>query len=123
MLAAVNRLTSGPAFAEAIRKGKRSGAGTLVVHLQLPEPTGSSAVRLERPAKVGFVVSKQVGNAVVRTQVKRRLRHLMRERLAVLAPGAVLVVRAQPSAAQAGSHRLGADLDRALARVHGVQGA
>ena len=39
------------------------------------------------PARVGFVVSKAVGNAVIRNRVKRRLRHLMRDarRLALAA--------------------------------------
>jgi ribonuclease P protein component len=66
---------------------------------------------------VGFVVSRAVGGAVVRNQVKRRLRHLARERLTSLPGSAVLVVRALPPAASASSAELGADLDRALARV------
>ena len=58
-----------------------------------------SARPARRPAaRVGLVVSKAVGNAVARNQVKRRLRHLVRERLAA-APGlGVLVVRALPAA-------------------------
>jgi ribonuclease P protein component len=66
---------------------------------------------------VGFVVSKAVGGSVVRNQVKRRLRHLARERLTSLPGSAVLVVRALPPAASASSAELGTDLDRALARV------
>ena len=66
---------------------------------------------------MGFVVSKAVGGAVVRNQVKRRLRHLARERLGSLPGSAVLVVRALPPAATSTSAELAADLDRALARV------
>ena len=66
---------------------------------------------------VGLVVSKAVGGAVLRNQVKRRLRHLARERLTSLPGSAVLVVRALPPAATASSAELGADLDRALGRV------
>jgi ribonuclease P protein component len=69
------------------------------------------------PAQVGFVVSKAVGGAVVRNQVKRRLRHLARERHASLPGSAVLVVRALPAAATASYAELGADLDRALRRL------
>ena len=72
------------------------------------------------PAQVGFVVSKAVGNAVIRNRVKRRLRHLTREHLPALEglPGrAVLVVRALPAAAEASYATLGADLRRRLTRV------
>ena len=71
-------------------------------------------------AQVGFVVSRAVGNAVVRNRVRRRLRHLVRDRLAelsVLPGGAVLVVRALPDAARASYDELRADLARCLERV------
>jgi len=66
---------------------------------------------------VGFVVSRAVGNAVMRNAVRRRLRQLSRERLAQLPPGAEVVVRALPAAAAATYADLGADLDRCLQRV------
>jgi ribonuclease P protein component len=53
----------------------------------------------------------------VRTTVKRRLRHLVRDRLVLLPPGSLLVVRALPPAADADSAALGADLDSALKKL------
>ena len=70
--------------------------------------------------QVGFVVSRAVGNAVVRNRVRRRLRHLVRDRLpdlSALPGGAVLVVRALPDAAGATSDELRGDLARCLERV------
>jgi len=67
--------------------------------------------------RIGFVVSKAVGNAVARNRVKRRLRHLAREHVSTLPGSAVLVVRALPAAATASYGDLGADLDRCLRRV------
>lgn len=67
--------------------------------------------------RIGFVVSKAVGNAVARNRVKRRLRHLAREHVSTLPGSAVLVVRALPAAATASYADLGADLDRCLRRV------
>jgi ribonuclease P protein component len=80
----------------------------VVVHLLLDEPAQASS------ARAGFVVSKAVGNAVARNKVRRRLRHLVRPRLAELPDGALLVVRALPASASASFQTLGADLDAAL---------
>ncbi|HET7734967.1 MAG TPA: ribonuclease P protein component [Nocardioidaceae bacterium] len=109
----MNRLTSGAVFAQTIRRGRRAGGRTVVLHLALPAAPGSE------PPRIGFVVSKQVGNAVTRNTVKRRLRHLARERISSLPGSAVLVVRAQPASAGASYAELAADLDRALSRVLG----
>jgi ribonuclease P protein component len=84
----------------------------MVVHCCLPaEPDTQSATR------VGFVVSKAVGGAVVRNTVTRRLRALIRERLDALPAGTSLVVRALPASATATSAELAADLDACLARL------
>ena len=131
MLAAAQRLRRSDDFAAVIRGGRRAGRGSVVVHLNLAaaeggpasvatqataEPVRSGgAERQPAPVRAGFVVSKAVGGAVVRNRVRRRLRHLVRERLGVLPPGATLVVRALPGAAHASYARLGADLDAALA--------
>jgi ribonuclease P protein component len=64
-------------------------------------------------------VSKTVGGAVIRNLVKRRLRHLVRERLALLPPGSLVVVRALPGAGDADHAELARDLDVALQRLLG----
>ena len=66
-------------------------------------------------ARAGFVVSKAVGNAVVRNSVRRRLRHLVRPLLGDLPGGTMLVVRALPASAGASFATLGSDLEAALA--------
>jgi ribonuclease P protein component len=112
VLPASHRLTRGADLRRVSRTGRRSGSDTLVVHLLAPAG-GDPGV----PARVGFVVSRAVGIAVLRHRVQRRLRHLCRERLAVLPPGSELVVRALAPAAGATYQELGADLDRCLQRV------
>ncbi|HET7385108.1 MAG TPA: ribonuclease P protein component [Nocardioidaceae bacterium] len=116
MLSKASRLTAGPDFAATIRRGSRAGTRTLVVHLVA---LGESP---ERGPRVGFVVSKAVGNAVARNRVRRRLRHLVASRLTGLPAAGMLVVRALPAAAAADSATLGADLDAALRRTHAFDG-
>jgi ribonuclease P protein component len=145
MLPAAHRLRRSNDFATAVRAGRRAGRGGVVVHLMVPttEPTedmpawpgseelsdhaavmssiGSSptdlapSVASPAPSRAGFVVSKAVGGAVQRNTVKRRLRHLMAQRLAQLPAGSDVVVRALPQAALSSYPQLGADLDEALA--------
>jgi ribonuclease P protein component len=73
--------------------------------------------RAGHPPRVGFVVSKAVGSAVVRNRTKRRLRGLAHQRLGLLPAGTDVVIRANPPAAQANSAELGAEMDGALSRV------
>jgi len=87
----------------------------LVVHVNRP------ASDSQAPARVGFVVSKAVGGAVVRNRTKRRLRALMADRLGVLPGGTDVVVRANRDAGAATSVQLGAELTRLLS--HAVAGA
>jgi ribonuclease P protein component len=112
VLPAPHRLRDGAAFGHAVRRGRRVGGPVVVLHLLTPDPSGPGS-----PARIGLVVSRAVGNAVHRNRVKRRLRNLMRDRLARLPEGATLVVRALPPAAGATSAELAGELDRGLSRL------
>jgi ribonuclease P protein component len=122
VLAAAQRLRRRDDFAATIRNGRRAGRGAVVVHFLNPGPSRPGVVAVTAdvvPAepRAGFVVSKAVGNAVVRNVVKRRLRHLVRARLAELPAGSVIVVRAQAEAATRSYDMLEKDLDSALDAV------
>ena len=111
MLPPAARLTSSESYQRCVRSGQRAASRTLVLHVDR-EGEPAHAV-----ARVGFVVSRAVGGAVQRNRVRRRLRHLVRERLAEL-PGAwLVVVRANPAAALASYSELREDLGRCLERV------
>jgi ribonuclease P protein component len=95
-------------FTEAVRRGSRSGRRLLTGHLLVP---AAGAAGEDCPSRAGFVVSRAVGNAVVRNKVRRRLRVLVREYLSSLPRGSLLVVRAHPQAATASQADLAAELD------------
>lgn len=112
-----------PDFRSTVRRGGRAGGEHLVVHLLVPQApegvdggAGPRATEPTAPSLVGLIVSRAVGDAVRRTGVKRRLRHVMAARLAALPPGSRVVVRATAGAAQASSAVLAAEVDAALPR-------
>ncbi|MFC8074857.1 ribonuclease P protein component [Streptomyces sp. NPDC057137] len=119
MLPTENRLRRREDFATAVRRGRRAGRPLLVVHLRSGTTGPHAPGESDPPTRAGFVVSKAVGGAVVRTRVKRKLRHLIRDRLSRLAPGSLVVVRALPGAGDADHAQLARDLDAALERLLG----
>jgi ribonuclease P protein component len=102
-------------FRRVLRTGRRAGGSVVAGYLLLVGSDGP--VRSGDPAKVGFIVSRAVGSAVVRNRVKRQLRELMRRRVASLPGGCLLVLRAFPAAASARQEDLAADLDLVIGRL------
>jgi ribonuclease P protein component len=129
MLPTAHRMRRGEDFDCAVRRGHRAARPTVVMHAvwgaeaTLTHPqSGDEAVDDSRapsipPAQVGFVVSRSVGSSVVRSTVKRRLRHVMRERIQLLPAQSLVVLRATPGAAGATSSDLARDIDELIAKV------
>jgi ribonuclease P protein component len=92
-------------------------SGHLLVRHASPDGLGRG-----EPARVGFVVSRAVGGAVLRNKVRRRLRHLGRGYLGSLPEGSLLVVRANPQAATARQADLAAELDLVIKTLLRRQG-
>jgi ribonuclease P protein component len=120
-----HRLRHPADFSAVLRRGCRAGREALVVHLLLDDSeTGAESVPPPvpaAPARVGFVVPRAVGNAVVRNHVTRRLRALSAARIAgsdrvgpAFPPGSRVVIRALPTAADSSYTALGSQLDAAL---------
>lgn len=109
MLPAPSRLSHREDFTLAVRRGRRLAGAGIVVH--------SYAGNDVDGALVGFVVGKNVGNAVTRNLVRRRLRHVMATRLERLPVGARVVVRATPAAAERSFADLAATVDDLLVRA------
>lgn len=121
MLSPKSRMRHSSEFGSVMRSGRRSSRETLGV-VYLPPSTPGPEDGLD-PPRVGFIVSKAVGGAVVRKRVQRRLRHLMRHRLGDLPDGSLLVVRAKPSSATARNEDLAGQLDSAIAAAKRAKSA
>lgn len=76
-----------------------------------------------RAARFGFIISKQVGTAVVRNTVRRRLKAVCAEALQRVPEGTDVVIRALPASATASFAELRADVDRCLNRLAPVPAA
>ena len=111
MLPAESRMRDSAEFELAVRRGRRAGRALLTGYLLVREDSEAQA------PLVGFVVSKAVGNAVVRNKVRRRLRSVVRGYLPALPGGSLLVVRAHPQAAAARQADLAAELDLVMGRL------
>ena len=79
--------------------------------------------REDGPVRVGFTVSKKVGNAVVRNRVRRRLREVVRQApQAAMRSGHDYVLIGRRTALDLPFQRLADDFSRALGRVHAGNG-
>lgn len=92
-------------FTRTVRGGVRAGRRSLVVYRGSgpgPQP------------RVGFIVSKTLGNAVLRNRVRRRLRAAVATVLPDLHRGEQWVVRALPAAGQTSVAELTSDVAGAM---------
>jgi ribonuclease P protein component len=97
-------------FLNVRRWGIRAQTAHFVVYFaQLPDQT---------TARMGMAVSRQVGNAVVRNRIKRRLRESFRCALrSVVGPDGTIVVIARQGAAELMTPAVTAELKPAISRM------
>ncbi|KXP08319.1 hypothetical protein AXK57_17860 [Tsukamurella pulmonis] len=130
MLPARNRMSSSRDFGAAVKGGRRVGRRSIVVHVATATNTSPVApseggpglvVSADDPVtpapRVGLIVSKAVGNAVVRHAVARRLRAAAASVTADLDDGALVVIRALRSASDADANDLTAQLRSGLTKL------
>lgn len=110
MLAKPNRLTRGSDYKATVRRGSRCAGAHTITYF------GSSADVSTDAPRFGFIVSRQVGSAVTRNTIRRRLKAVCAEALPSIRGGASIVIRALPSAATIDYATLRADVVRCLER-------
>jgi ribonuclease P protein component len=103
-------------FDLAVRLGKRASTPLLTAHL-LPGDHEAVQADGEASPRIGFVVTRAAGGAVARNRVRRRLREAARVRTGLLPAGSLLVIRANPRAADVRQRDLAAELDLVLGRL------
>ncbi|MDO5671130.1 MAG: ribonuclease P protein component [Corynebacterium sp.] len=117
MLPKQHKFTSPTEFSRTIKRGRRAGSRTVVVHL-LDHSTGPDAgIAHQGGPRVGLIVSKAVGNAVIRHRTSRRLRHVCAALFAEIPATCDLVIRAMPAAGVASTSELTTDIRAGLRRL------
>ena len=92
MLAKANRIVSATDYRRLVRSGRRARGALTLAYGRRSNP--------DSPLRVGVIVARNVGNAVVRNRVRRRIK-AVGWALAQDVQGLDVVVRALPSAAGA----------------------
>ena len=108
MLARAHRIVDGDHLRQVSRRGSRVASEFFVAARLVTE--------LEAPGRFGFVVSKQVGGAVIRNRVKRRLREMAQAEITRGFSGEDVVVRALPAASAASYEELAGAWERVFPR-------
>ncbi len=99
------------AAGQGAQQGARAHSSAYILQARVRAAAG--------PPRVGFTVSKQVGNAVERNRVRRRLRELIRlAPQAALSPGHDYVLIGRRAALKVAFDAMMKELSGALRRVH-----
>jgi ribonuclease P protein component len=88
VLKRANRVVTAGDFRSTVRKGRRVTTPHALLYIARREPSDVT--------RVGFIVSKSVGNAVTRNLVTRRLRAIGHEVVLSRPTGTDLIIRALP---------------------------
>lgn len=93
MLSQQHRVVSGHDYRQIVRTGKRINCATCVLHVKTTDSAD--------PARFGFIVTRAIGKAHVRNQIRRRYKALALELIRSGLQGKDIVVRVHPRSAVA----------------------
>jgi ribonuclease P protein component len=111
VLARVNRIVQGDELRRVSRRGKKFRSPLFsAAFLSNPHTT---------PTRFGFITSKNVGGAVTRNLVKRRLRSLAARTISAHPVGHDVVVRAHAEASRATFSELAHEWERMVRELEG----
>jgi len=96
------RIKSSSDFARVTKSGRRTTTDSLIAYLLLNQSnSGSSPIsnsnsnsKNDDNPKLGLIISKSVGNSVVRHRIARQIRHASFNYLSLLPTDSLLVIRA-----------------------------
>ena len=109
MLKRVNRLKKRYQFNYVYKSGEHFSSEHLVLYFVSSKT---------KSIKVGFAVTKKVGQAVVRNKIRRRLREIIQKQLPSLKQNFNIIVVAKESVAEASFEKLSLELIKLLKKAN-----
>jgi ribonuclease P protein component len=100
------------AFERVYKEGRRIFSGHLTVFYR-PRPAGDGSAE----PRVGFTVSRAMGNAVRRNRIRRRLREAVRLNLSALRAPVDVVINPKRTTAEAEFSALAGEVTRAFQQI------
>jgi ribonuclease P protein component len=129
MLPQHNRIRQSRDFSRVYRHGQKAVSKYLVVRVLAhpqPHPPGNEPLSLTNkflPVRIGITVSQKVSKrAVVRNQLKRRVRAALRELLPQIKSGLWLVINLRPEAVQCEYAEILRELEELLTKLEVIHG-
>lgn len=108
MLARANRLTLAEDYRNVVRRGRRIVGKSTVIYLYGHDD--SEAVRF------GFITARNVGPAVVRNRVRRRLKAICAGEISGVRKGSDIVIRALPGSSTSSWVTLQSEVGRGISK-------
>ena len=105
-------MTRGEDYRQVVRNGTRVGGAYCITYA-----VRRSGDDTTDPARFGYIISKAVGNAVVRNRTRRRMKFVTDELLRAGVSDVDIVFRALPASANAGFAELQQEMLRSVAKV------
>ena len=124
MPARQHRVTRGDDYRRVVRTGNRVGGAFCITYAvsrssEAPTDEAISTESHDRDsaARFGYIVSKSVGNAVVRNRVRRRMKSVTEDLIHNGITGIDIVFRALPAAADASFSELQREMRKSVSRL------
>ena len=100
-------------FREILNKGQKISSKFFLTYVKKTPETDS--------LKLGFIITKKIGNAVLRNKIKRRIREALRTVGSNAGPGASFVFIARKAAAEASYLNIIEVLNKVLKKVQKIK--